>query len=1060
LAEEHVDLKGETGMAIAGSMDQWRARLKMASPSQLATLDSDIESDNPLRPLISDEVLRRAADTGQAAVQTSLDPAETPSSEPVTISPTPPPGRKPAAPAAEQAPAPSALSAVPNAPAPPGGRGEPPSDPITLANRAQTAMLGGDQKTATEIFDYGLEQHGQAFLEAFEALKHESDEAPASAIHPNSGLRSVDQPQPTPVPVPKDAAEKLPVVRSDPLVTAGSAAKVPATPGGTGYDMTLNGLPRTQGGRGGALGYGGFPGRQAGRDDQEDIAPPAPPSGVDLDRALRDPPYRESLIPTPPQPAAPNSSTRQLPVVRPDPAIRVGESAGYPTGTPPPTGYDMTLNGMPRTRGGRGGALGYGGFPGSQAGRDDQENIAPRGREAVPPDYVPVPDQPVAVPPPGGGQLPVMRPDPFIKMGDAAGYPTGTPPPTGYNMTLNGMPHTEGGRGGAMGYGGFPGRQAGRDDQETNPPGVPSQSSGVDLERALKDPAYRESIIPTPPQPYVNPLPPGDTRLPILRPDRNENNTRIQQALRGSPKEEAVARNVPLPQVEAERAEELKQAREADADTPAATPPAPPAPDAIPAPAPAPAPEAVPDPANTGLRSVGKKRWSAAGTSAGVQFFDKQVETSPRRTPYPDQGTDRMGGRYKDKNGKWVGTFYDPPLGPQVIPYEPGAPPPPPDVTTVPVNAPGPAPNLPGDRPMAADPASGGLASVVQLPAQDVPMRPTPQPAQDPEPGSVRPLPAAATAVANSAPDMREPQIEEGFMSKPDIWSFLTSAGLGAMASGAPSGLQAAGIGGKVGLDQLGALRKDSRERAKTLADAQFQRERVRLGYHSEDAANRRASDQNKTSIEVANINNTGANTRQGSQQAHDAQQSVLASTLRRSEADYANYLKQNDLKDSLETKKQFYKASGHSDTTASTLAGGFAPSTDKHSPMGKDEVNASFDIAATTLFGGDATGDQLKAMIGTLPPKVASEVLTSISGAEDSSGGAAALIAALEKHGIKIGKDTPWYTGGFTDSNSLTAPRTQRPTAKTTPPAGGGGGGGRAQYRWDDATQKMVPAP
>jgi hypothetical protein len=444
---------------------------------------------------------------------------------------------------------------------------------------------------------------------------------------------------------------------------------------------------------------------------------------------------------------------------------------------------------------------------------------------------------------------------------------------------------------------------------------------------------------------------------------------------------------------------------------------------------------------------------SAAGTSAGVQFFDKEVETSPRRTPYPDQGTDRMGGRYKDKNGKWVGTFYDPPLGPQVIPYEPGASPPPPDVTTVPVNAP--ASNLPGNRPTAAAPNSGGLATTVQQPGVDVPMRPVPQPAQDPEPGSVRPLPTAATAVANSAPDMREPKIEEGFMSKPDIWSFLTSAGLGAMASGAPSGLQAAGIGGKAGLDQLGALRKDSRERAKTLADAQFQRERVRLGYHSEDAANRRSADTNQTSRDIAGINNTGAATRQESQQAHDAQQAVLTSELRRSEADYANYLKLHDLKDSLETKKKFYMDSGHSETTASTLAGGF-PNADKRSPMGKDEVNESFNIAAVTLFGEGATGDHLKSLIGTLPPDIASDVLKSVTKADESGGGAAALIEALKKHGIRIDKDR-WYTY---DGDALTAPRTARPPAKTPPPAGGGGGGGRPQFRWDDASKKMVPVP
>lgn len=52
---------------IAGGLAQWRNRIRMATPAELATLDSQVGATHPLRPLITEEVVTRS--NAQAGVE-------------------------------------------------------------------------------------------------------------------------------------------------------------------------------------------------------------------------------------------------------------------------------------------------------------------------------------------------------------------------------------------------------------------------------------------------------------------------------------------------------------------------------------------------------------------------------------------------------------------------------------------------------------------------------------------------------------------------------------------------------------------------------------------------------------------------------------------------------------------------------------------------------------------------------------------------------------------------------------------------------------------------------
>lgn len=754
-------------MAIAGSMGTWRNRMAGATDVELVTLDREMEQDNPLRPILSDEILRRATQLGTAV-------AETPTM--ATTSPAAPnvPAPIPTAPAA--------LMSVPDAPPPPGGRGAPPADPITLANRAQKAIEGGDQDTAIQIYDFGLETHGQAFVSAFDALDRE---APARK----------------------------------------------------------SGLPRTEGGRGGILGHGGLPRSAAGRDDQE-INPPGVPA-------------------------------------------------------------------------------------------------------VLPPGSVPMPDPPPVTPLSKDGPLPVVRPDPLIKVGDAAGLPP-DPTGTGYRMTLNGLPRAGGDKGGVLGYGGLPRGAAGRDDQEINPPGVPVPASTANLDRSLED-VSQSSIAPIAPGPV----------------DR----TVTSEAL----------------------------------------------------------------PVATGLRSVPTTRGpmtTAAGTSEGRMFYDRPVTS---QGPYGDEGTDRPR-RRKD------GSYYDPPVGPQVIAiedyYEP------PNGRALPRN---------GTK-LAAAPGSGGLATTVT-----VPMRPEPKPVVDT--GTNAPAPSASPAAP--AVDTNTPAADDsGFMSKPDIWSFLTSAGLGMMSSQSPDFLGAVGAGGTAGINQLGVLRKDQRERAKNLADAQFQKDRIALGY-SDQASQERRTDRTLTSQErIADkqiqagdqrLDKTISADREnlGTRLAHDASQTERQAQLNRMLYAHQEELKREGKDLDRRGIYDFTIEKGGTPDEARDAALGYSPTKpDKPTPMSEKDVTLTHDMVANKLFGAGVPGSTL---LQTLPPDISIEYQRAVGSKQDAASAYAAGMEVLKKYGITEGKkDGSWWPG---DQPELRVPKTTR----ALPGAGGGGGGGGG-YVWDDEKRMVVP--
>lgn len=853
-------------MPIAGSMDTWRNRMAGATDVVLATLDRDIEPDNALRPVISNEILRRSASQGAAVAET-----------PIAVTPAP---DAPNIPTAIPT-APTALAGVPGAPTTkPGGSGEPPSDPGTLAKRAQMAIEGGDQKTALEIYDFGLETHGDAFLQAFNAAKHDREVAagksgsiPTSVVSPAEGerlahgLRSTTPPQPAPVP----AAPPLPVVQPDPLVKVGSAAGLPPEPTSTGYEMRpLSGLPRTDGGKGGIMGAGGFPGSQAGRDDQE-INPPGvtPP-----------PPFSGRALPDPPEPA---------------PYL--------------PQGADAAVAGSLREA-----ELATTKYRADQLARV----LGPATRDA------------------------------------RALIEAGLSPEQAITEALK-------------------------------QPGVAKVATADDLRRSLDLPSEQ--------------APP-----------------RTKQSLAEG------------------------QSAGAPAPTPAPTPASP--------------------PGGGGLATL--KGSTAAGTSAGVQFLDPPMAPPASDTIVP--GSDRPG-RRKD------GSYYDPPLGPQVMPDGTVQMP---DGTVRPATAEEMPPpggrNLPRDRPMAAPPNSGGVASTVQ-PAVDTGTNTTTSTTTNVSAG-----PAVDTGTNTPQAD------DSGFMSKPDIWSFLTSAGLGAMASGSTSALGAIGAGGKAGIDQLGVLRKDQRERAKNLADAQFQKDRIKLGYYDtqhtdqrtdrtlssqekiaregQAGADRRSDSGNQTQLQVSREGQAGANYRSdsGNRTQLEVSRQSNAGALERTErqGEIAQQLEERRAQLVLEGKdldrRSVYdlviEKGGTVDEAREASLGHNPVKPDKPTPMSEKDVTLTHDMVANKLFGAGVSGSVL---IEKLPPEISIEYQRAVGSKQDAASAYAAGLTVLQKYGITGKPDGSWWPGSQPE---LTVSKTTLDPAR----GGGGGGGGGGAYVWDPVKKVMVP--
>lgn len=766
-------------------------------------------------------------------------------------------------------------------------------------------------------------------------------------------------------------------------------------------------------------------------------------------------------------------------------AVKVGDEAGYSTGAPPATGYEIKpLSGLPHTEGGKGGIIGAGGLPRSPAG--------------PPATFVAEPGQPVAVPPPGGSPMPVAADKPLITVGDDTGMPP-VPESTGYRMQPpSGLPHTEGGKGGVFGAGGLP--DAGGLPRSPQVQGPPWQTNSVELERAAPGSAYRESIIPTPGQPVVVPDAP---QIPVLRPDRNESNTRIAQASRGSATEEAVARGVPVEQVEAERAKDLKDAQAADAarnpvpTSAAAAAAVPPAPPAEPAPAStgvitspgAPVPGGDTTASSTGVVTPGGAPAPAASRSVPVPDI-----TLPDRQPYP-----------KGKYGLQPdGSYIDPPPGGEVIVPE--------DTPTIvkktgqparqagdpsagqgPVRGPAGARSAAPNQNVAAPPGSGGLVTLV-----------TPPPAGGGTvtstttiPGGGAIVPATTPAAAAADPAAAAASEKAGyadFMGEPNIWSFLTSAGLGALTSESPTALGAIGAGGTEGIKQLGTLRKEKRER---LADQN-------LAAYRKETSNI-AREQNANTVNIANQSNAlgrerlAVDERQGKDSISVQREGITAGNWRtqaqidssereaelnrQSQGQNLNtqiqanlalkgmdITSQRDLqieRGKIEMQMQAFKQELENNgkvvqredmfnflTTdpkgpkidpkvAGTMVAGFGPQKpDAFKPLGDKDVTLAHTSVAASLFGEGVTAEQLLAAI---PPAFQAGYLQAIGTAEDAATAAARGLAFFMSKGLDP-RNEATFGGVFGDDWKLRIHRT--PAA--APPA---------TQRYDPATKKMVPA-
>jgi hypothetical protein len=592
--------------------------------------------------------------------------------------------------------------------------------------------------------------------------------------------------------------------------------------------------------------------------------------------------------------------------------------------------------------------------------------------------------------------------------------------------------------------------------------GPPWQTNGVELERATPGSAYRESIIPTPGQPIVVPDAP---RIPVVRPDRNEASTLRGQAFRGSAAEEAVARGVPPAQVEAERAHETEAARAADAGPPSdqaplgrtvpATSPPPPlavVTDNVPVPTP------VPPPGGGGLATL--RGSTAAGTAEGrIRLDAPDVAT----TIAPETPTRRYG-LQRD------GTYVDAPVGDAVALPE--------DAVTVTRKIPARTAGDPGSgagtagssvrnvgppRQRAAPPDSGGLATTVQAPPSDqAPL------GRSVDTGTNTPATSTTNVSAGPAVDTNQPPVadDSGFMGKPDIWSFLTSAGLGAMASGSPDFLGAIGAGGTAGINQLGVLRKDQRERIKNLADAQFQKDRIKLGYYDTDATNKRTDKTIASQENIAKLQDQGATgrtvlTNQNTKDVAAMQdrgatgRTVLTteSQERSNRESNAGALERTNRQGEINREVEERRAQlvlegkdldrrsiydlviekgGTVDEARGAALGHNPIKPDKPTPMSEKDVTLTHDMVANKLFGAGVSGTVL---IEKLPPEISIEYQEAVGSKQDAASAYAAGLAVLMKHGITGKPDGSWWPG---NQPELTVPKFPPAAA----PAGGGGGG------------------
>lgn len=496
---------------------------------------------------------------------------------------------------------------------------------------------------------------------------------------------------------------------------------------------------------------------------------------------------------------------------------------------------------------------------------------------------------------------------------------------------------------------------------------------GVDLDRALTDKDYRESIIPTPDQPRA--LPRDTTQLPIMRPDRNEANTSGSQAFRGSAKEEAVARGVSLEQVEAERAAELEAARLVDA--PPAPAPAPTSP--IAAAAATMPPEAAP----SGLPAPDMTGGYGAGALSGLPV---PAEADPSFSFRTSQTTQGSGGV------------------PRTI------------------------------RPIVAPRGSGGLASMAGAPPAPAPA-PAPAPEAPPAPPVAAPAPAAPAAAA-AAPT------EAGDNNR--YWEALIQAGLGTMASQNSSALGAIGEGGMAGVQQLGQIRKEMRDEKRDKAETAYregslanQRENTAVAREGIASQDRRAAESIQAQKDIQResiasqerlLNQKLANdlTVQGMQinSQYDLlnARAGIEAQLQDRKAD----LERQGLQWKREDTFKFGREHGLSDETTALIALGITPSkADKPNPMGEKETTLAFDLAAGSILGEGATGNQLLDLIPT--PAVKAEVLSAVSNRSDASGGAAAALQVLRKNNIVPTDNSTW--GGIFGTT---------PGLKQVQPAGG----------------------
>lgn len=256
------------------------------------------------------------------------------------------------------------------------------------------------------------------------------------------------------------------------------------------------------------------------------------------------------------------------------------------------------------------------------------------------------------------------------------------------------------------------------------------------------------------------------------------------------------------------------------------------------------------------------------------------------------------------------------------------------------------------------------------------------------------------------------------------------------MASQNSSALGAIGEGGMQGVAQLGQIRKGIRDEKRDKAEAAYregslanQRDSTQVAREGIASQDRRQSQEIEGRMALQRESNASQERLLNQKLANDLQVQGMRinseydllgarASIEMQMQERKAELERQGLQWKREDVFKFATDKGLSNDTAAMIATGLTPSkADKPSPMGEKETVLALDLAAGSILGEGATGNQLLDLIPS--PTIKAEVLSEVSKRSDPSGGGAAALHVLRKNNI-VPTDNSTFGGLFGSTPGL----------------------------------------